>query len=156
MMMRVAAVLLATCALTSGAAAFTASPAGGGVDAFTRVQLRCDHNGCIDLSTGAITMSGCDYRGCYPTSGPVARRYGGGSPHWRHEAPPAYQPHYRRRPTYGGGLRCDHNGCTDLRTGAITMSSCNYRGCYPTSGPVARRYGGGVIPYGPPQGYYGW
>ncbi len=55
------------------------------------VQLVCNPSRCIDPRTGAYTQSGCDYRGCYPTSGvvgytnPGGAGYGGGyRRHYRH------------------------------------------------------------------------
>lgn len=35
-------------------------------------------------------------------------------------------------------LRCDQNSCIDQRTGTYTASTCDYRGCRPSSGPVGR------------------
>lgn len=35
-------------------------------------------------------------------------------------------------------LRCDQNSCIDQRTGVYTASTCDYRGCRPSSGPVGR------------------
>lgn len=40
-------------------------------------------------------------------------------------------------------LRCDQNSCIDQRTGVYTASTCDYRGCRPSSGPVGRIGGNG-------------
>jgi hypothetical protein len=39
----------------------------------SRVQWDCNQDGCFDQRTGAFTASGCDRRGCYPTSGVKGR-----------------------------------------------------------------------------------
>jgi hypothetical protein len=35
-------------------------------------------------------------------------------------------------------MRCDVNSCIDQRTGVYTESTCDYRGCRPSSGPRGR------------------
>lgn len=49
-------------------------------------------------------------------------------------------------------LRCNMDGCFDVRTGAFTESACNHRGCYPTSGVVGRMTPRGPA-YRPGYGY---
>jgi hypothetical protein len=54
---------------------------------------------------------------------------------------------------------CTPQSCIDQRTGVYTSSTCNRRGCWPSSGPVGRlpgyggghRYGGGPA-YSPGYG----
>jgi hypothetical protein len=50
-------------------------------------------------------------------------------------------------------LVCDPNRCIDPRTGAYTSSSCDYRGCRPSSGIVGYTNPGGSYGYG--YGYGG-
>jgi len=63
-------------------------------------------------------------------------------------------------------MLCTPQSCVDQRTGVYTASSCDYRGCRPSSGPVGRLPGyGGGYGYGrgggyelrppPPPPYYG-
>lgn len=63
-------------------------------------------------------------------------------------------------------LQCDSSRCLDRATGDYTASSCDRRGCRPSSGvvgniygrPVGRPYGSGYGDYGrgyPPRRYHG-
>jgi len=51
-------------------------------------------------------------------------------------------------------MHCTPQSCVDQRTGVYTASSCDYRGCRPSSGPVGRLPGyGGGYGYGGGSGY---
>ncbi len=133
--------------LSFGAIAAPVSPLAGLAQVpVVSVQWVCDPQRCLDPNTGAYTQSGCNRRGCYPTSGivgyirPPGGGYGGGG----YGPPPSYG-----RPSYGGGgygggygggrWDCNTLRCIDQATGRVHESNCNARGCRP--GRPARGYG---------------
>lgn len=63
-----------------------------------QVRLVCSRINCHDPRTGQYTYSGCDHRGCYPTSGFIGvlpgYGYGGGY------GPPQQNYGYRRQREY--------------------------------------------------------
>lgn len=121
-----------------------------------QVRFECNRNRCLNHATGNYTASSCDYRGCRPSSGIVGNihgrpigpgygrgyggyggghggygGYGGGYGGYGGGYPPPRA--YRGVPP---GWDCNQNRCLDRRTGAYTASSCDYRGCRPSSGIV--------------------
>lgn len=87
--------------LTGGAAsAMPLAPLEGGAG-IVRVQLQCTQFSCINPRTGEYTRSRCDYRGCYPISGPVGRidRFGNDQRYYDDydRGPPRYRPRYYER-----------------------------------------------------------
>ncbi len=82
---------------TSGAANAAMSPQPMRSDnSIVSVQLVCSNMNCHDPRTGYYTYSGCNYRGCYPTSGFIGRLPGYGDGY----GPPPQNYGYRRQRQY--------------------------------------------------------
>lgn|SRR5262245_22183807 len=121
---------LATAMLSVAAHNATALP----IDAYLRlattvspVRLDCNPSRCLDTRTGAYTQSTCDRRGCRPIGGVVGYIDEDNSGR-------AYGPGRGYRANRVGRWECNASRCRDPQTGAYTESTCDYRGCRPSSG----------------------